>query len=957
MKKHFLKGTLILAFSLLLSLFLLPTKAFAEENGWVEEDGGWRYYQDGDYLEDGFFAIDGEYHYFESGYAYSGWFDYVVRWEDNQGTQYLLSCPVYALEKGLMARRWQTIDGELYYFGERPPVLNGGSILGADEWDAIYTYYKACSMYLPGIDTTARKCYLFNDDGTLETTPGWKKVIEDNVDYTETIWYYIDSDYSLLTGWQKIGGKWYYFEDFGEMVSGDLVQYGDQTYLMTNSGALAAKGWNKITYIRRYYLGTWNEETQEFIPEEYHEKQYQYWYYCNADGTIVTGWKQIGGKWYYFFREDDCEYMPAPQYGLGIMAENRSMTINGKTYFFLAGGALAGEGWQKESYEVTYWDSEDNPYPVTRTRWFYCDANGVVQTGWKKISGKWYYFDEDGYMAEGGVYEIDGKKYLFLDNGVWSGTPGWNKWTHSEFYIEEGELISYSWDCWFYCDNKGIVQMGWQTINGKTYYFGWWGMYYGGAIEVDGKYYLFEDNGVVVNKPGWYKKTHANSDWVEWYYINEDGTVATGWQTIGGKTYYFDDWGYMYSDGVHKIEEKYYLFLQSGAAVTKPGWYKYIESGTTSDGEEYSYTRWYYINEDGSVALGWQTIGWKTYYFNTWNGMRSGGSYEIDGIYYVFLSSGARAGAGWVKITYTYTSNTGEEVTEYDWYYCNDDGQPWIGWQKINNKWYYFYGPTGYMVYGTTCTVDGVCYFFSDSGALAGAGWQKESDIVNGEELTAWHYTNAKGVVQTGWQKIGGKWYYFADQVYMRGPVGYRDGVMVGGRLFEIDGQYEYFEKSGAWVKMTDSSSWRRENGKLRYYKANGSYTTGWLTLDGKYYFFDSDGYMKTGWVKSGGKWYYCDPYAVTERIYTVGDKRYYFDASGAMQTGELFKYEFLSEYYQYPYWLSANSDGSLYTGWRTIDGKTYYFRPAAVCGDWYQIDGKFYHFDKDGVWTGEVED
>ena len=31
----------------------------------------------------------------------------------------------------------------------------------------------------------------------------------------------------------------------------------------------------------------------------------------------------------------------------------------------------------------------------------YMDANGVMQTGWKQISGKWYYFSSGGDMKTG----------------------------------------------------------------------------------------------------------------------------------------------------------------------------------------------------------------------------------------------------------------------------------------------------------------------------------------------------------------------------------------------------------------------------------------------------------------------------------------------------------------------------------------------------------------------------
>ena len=41
-------------------------------------------------------------------------------------------------------------------------------------------------------------------------------------------------------------------------------------------------------------------------------------------------------------------------------------------------------------------------------------------TGWRKINGNYYYFDENGVMATG-VVEVDGKYLEFTKNGVYKG--------------------------------------------------------------------------------------------------------------------------------------------------------------------------------------------------------------------------------------------------------------------------------------------------------------------------------------------------------------------------------------------------------------------------------------------------------------------------------------------------------------------------------------------------------
>ena len=62
------------------------------------------------------------------------------------------------------------------------------------------------------------------------------------------------------------------------------------------------------------------------------------------------------------------------------------------------------------------------------------------------------------------------------------------------------------------------------------------------------------------------------SQWIKsngkWWYRYQDGSyVASGFDTIDGKTYFFDPDGYMIT-GWARINEKYYYFNQSGHMVT-----------------------------------------------------------------------------------------------------------------------------------------------------------------------------------------------------------------------------------------------------------------------------------------------------------------------------------------------------------------------------------------------------
>lgn len=102
------------------------------------------------------------------------------------------------------------------------------------------------------------------------------------------------------------------------------------------------------------------------------------WKWCLAkeDGTVVKGWYEDNGKWYYL--KDN-----------GTMAENE---------------------WIKD---------KDG-------RWYYLGNKGEMKTGWfqSPVSNKWYYLEpsSNGYkgaMYTQGTYTIDDKEQKFDSDGAW----------------------------------------------------------------------------------------------------------------------------------------------------------------------------------------------------------------------------------------------------------------------------------------------------------------------------------------------------------------------------------------------------------------------------------------------------------------------------------------------------------------------------------------------------------
>ncbi|MCR5632144.1 MAG: hypothetical protein K6F60_01495 [Eubacterium sp.] len=108
-------------------------------------------------------------------------------------------------------------------------------------------------------------------------------------------------------------------------------------------------------------------------------------------------------------------------------------------------------------------------WKVNATGWWYEDENGWFPTNmWQKIDGDWYFFHEDGYMAEN---EYAGKWELYSEGYWWVGSDG--RWDGSEPGV--WRLVGTKW--WFK-DSTGWYAKGkWYKIGGTWYEFdndGWW---------------------------------------------------------------------------------------------------------------------------------------------------------------------------------------------------------------------------------------------------------------------------------------------------------------------------------------------------------------------------------------------------------------------------------------------------------------------------------------------------
>ena len=176
--------------------------------------------------------------------------------------------------------------------------------------------------------------------------------------------------------------------------------------------------------------------------------------------------------------------------------ENVGIEIAKKKGDFINNSAVNKKLASDSSMNNAFYAGKQNPFAIWHSAALSFGGGSTAKTtGWQKISGKWYYYDNNG-----------------------SKITGWKK-------------ISNKW--YFFNKSTGAMLTGWQKISGKWYYFKG-GVMQTGWKKISNKWYYFKGGEM---KTGWMKSG------TKWYYFNNNGSMVTGNKVIGGKTYKFDNSG------------------------------------------------------------------------------------------------------------------------------------------------------------------------------------------------------------------------------------------------------------------------------------------------------------------------------------------------------------------------------------------------------------------------------
>lgn len=747
---------------------------------------------------------------------------------------------------------------------ERQYYIDQGKTLVKNGWKTV-----------PGPDTGVKKSFYFNSYGELQ-----KGAFAVNGVRYFTVTDGQSDPGSIYTGFLQLDGNWSYCDTKGKMVTGwlNLTDNGVKKSYYFNPNGVMCTGKNlikgKYYYFSKDGATPFTDDFGILKKGEIHDAADNRDYYADANGILKNGWQSVGGAWKYYdltnYNElpatlqpdgwatatiNEVEYKYYFKGGTKLLKGKQ--TIDGHSYYFDAatGTLLTGEfsiGTTRYRTDPTTGEIQSAGFVTTAdSAQRYFDKNGKMVIGWITIGTDKYYTDHNGVLLTGFFYVGKTRYHADRDGKILTG-----------FCTIAEER--------YYFDKNGAMQTGWKTISvsgsNKRYYFGSDGkMYRNGIYNIGGKQYCFDADGIllvgqVVNMNG------SN------YYLTASGVIQYGWFKLG------DTWRFFNVEGKEI----------SSSDVTPPSdtnyWASVTENGTTSN---------YYFVNNKTLAKGWKSIkdtatgNEYRYYFNAQGVLQTGdtaGILIISGVIYRVNPVGGQVEDGIHAIT-------GSKYLPDGIYCFNTTGKMVTGWQTISGQKYYF-NPDGTMVTGAV-RISGIFYLFDENGVL-------QINRLEDNPTQDSYYTNANGVIQTGWKKVRNIWRYY--------------DVVTGKEEINI-------ATDGYWKTVTSTS------GTAIYYFINGmTMATGWQTLAGNRYYFDAQGVLQTG-------------------EFTIGKIGYRADATGKVYVNTWYTDEAGHRYYY-------NNKGIMLLGWQTIAGNRYYFDPITgiMQTGIVTINKKDYFFDDAGI-------
>ena len=619
----------------------------------------------------------------------------------------------------------KTSDG---YFGY---VENGKLVTGVKTINGKQYYFYDSGYLAMGVTNYQGKAYVIDDNGNLVNyKEGWNTLgdesfyIKNGVALKNTVvdGYYIDRNGLTRTGVLYDSSNANVVLVHGKLAKNQWVQSDYFTCYADENGHIVKNRWIDNHYVDRdgYMVkDTW-------IGDRYVDANGDYKPNGSTSQETKAEWKQLNGKWWYQHKDGTCtkndfETISGQTYyfdGNGYMVTGWK-EINNKLYFFYASGVMAKNVWQGAYYLGSdgvmltnaftsdgYYVGSDGAYvrnqkvtvdgkdyylnadgKVAKNQWsgdYYLDGNGNV------VKNKWignYWCGEDGKYVKNAW--VDNNKSYVNENGVYLT----NQWIGDYYVNGSGVKVTNAWVGSYWCGSDGkYMKSSW--VDNNKYYVGANGIYV--TNQWVGDYYL---NGAgLVTKNAWVGDYWCGSDgkyvknaWAGNYWCGADGRYVRSSWVDNGKYY-------VGSNGVYVTNQwvgDYYL--NGTGLVTKNAWVgnywcgedgKYVKSSWVDNNKSY-------VNENG------------VYLTNQWIG-----DYYVNG-------SGVKVTNAWVG---SYWCGSDGKYVKSSWvdhnrYYVNENGVYVAGaWQQDSKGWKYHAG----NVYAKdiTLNINGTAYTFDSNGYM-----------------------------------------------------------------------------------------------------------------------------------------------------------------------------------------------------------------------------------------------
>lgn len=798
-----------------------------------------------------------EWHYFnrKTGARMTGWLTEYEKDENGNQILYYLDPSTGSLTYGN-----KKISGKWYHFNDPASDDPAPTVTPQDCNDKSQGGPSSKSIeniigcaQIGWVKNSGIKYKYYNKNGQALT--GWNEIGEDK-------WYYFDGNGIIQTGWTKVGSNWYYFGNNPAADTYGIKQYGDddtvtykgmRTYAVLdlydentdNNGPITDKtvsGCVNMFLMTGKNFDNKNEVNNSKLVSGWDGNNEKY--YNPTTFQLQTGFVKIGSSYYYFRTvKDATNESNLDKKILGKKIKYEGSLTSGFVDYYLKGNVMT----EVEDIRSISGDST----PIYRF-----NKNGVLTKTYKK--GDYALVDPtiNQNTANGEVQLND--KYYYIKSGNFAtgfvdvATPEADVLspTKSNPDATKKQKITHTW---YFSPTDTYAKRGIQHIGDKYYLFDQ------AYHQVKDKAY-YRDNGV-------WKPYPAN------VFVNianlKDETInaydKSGYDLT--KTDVKPNEGVDASSGLYKkdntnaVSESYTYWFKGGVLAT--GWYKNVY---TDQNTNKKVTDYFYFdptpgdNYGRKLSKGWHNI--------------SGSWYEFDAEGKAVLHTAVEDGTMTATITPMEVDNSaakgGDSGKTY--HQLTDASGKAKGWTrnetvsgkiKALNPVDGFYKITyGDTIYDGTEVAGGIAVTYLTKGVVA-SGFKtikcasNKTVAANVTKSRKFYFDPSSGEMQSGFEKIGGKYYYFytgneklgepnSDKAILNNG-DYVKGELAGNVWIAIKGGTTYV------IPAVANPGRPNANGNDKKYDTdiyrNGPVDAVLEDANTKLYYINSDGTLKTGWL------------------------------------------------------------------------------------------------------------